>query len=128
MLLFHSSKDQDVIQIDHHDAFHYEVLEDVIHHSLEGGQTVGHSEEHHQGFEQASIGLEGHLPLVSRFDVDVVETPVDIQLGKVSSSTELGYEFGDQWKGVFVLDHHGIECMIVLNQSEQAILLLDEKH
>ena len=52
----------------------------------------------------------------------------DIQLGEVSSSVELGYKFRDQWKGVFVLDHHGIECMVVLNQSEQAILLLGEKY
>ena len=51
-----------------------------------------------------------------------------IQLGKVSSSVELGYEFRDQWKGVFVFDHYRIECTIVLNQLEQAILLLDEKH
>jgi len=41
---------------------------------------------------------------------------------------ELGYEFRDQWEGVFVLDHHGIECTIVLDQPEQAILLLDEEH
>jgi len=40
----------------------------------------------------------------------------------------LGYKFGDQWEGVFVLDHHGIGCMIVLNQPERAILLPDEKH
>jgi len=62
--------------------------------------------------------LEGHLPLVSRLDVNIIKTPMDIQLGKVFSSTELGYEFGDQWKGVFVLDCHGIECTVVLNQSE----------
>ena len=42
MLFLYSSKDQDIVQIDHHNAFHYEVLEDVIHHSLEGGQAIGH--------------------------------------------------------------------------------------
>jgi len=40
----------------------------------------------------------------------------------------LGYKLKDQWEGVFVLDCHGIECKIVLNQPEQTILLLDEKH
>jgi len=74
------------------------------------------------------IGLEGWLPLVSGLDVDIVETPMDIQLSKVSSSVKLGYEFGDQWEGIFVFDRHGIECTIVLNQSERAILLLDKKH
>jgi len=53
---------------------------------------------------------------------------MDIQLSEVSSSAALGYEFRDQGEGVFVFDCHEIECTIVLNQSEQAILLLDEKH
>jgi len=52
-------KDQDVIQIDHYNAFCYEVLEDVIYYGLEGGQAVGHPKEHYQGFKQALIGLEG---------------------------------------------------------------------
>jgi len=47
MLLFCSSKDQDVVQIDHHNTFHYEATEDVIHHSLEGSQTVSHPKEHY---------------------------------------------------------------------------------
>jgi len=41
---------------------------------------------------------------------------------------ELGYEFGDQWEEVFVLDYHGIECLVVLNQLERAILLFNKKH
>jgi len=64
------------------------------------------------------IGSEGCLPLISRFNADIVETPMDIQLGEISSSMELGHEFGDQWEGVLVLGHHGIECTIVLNQRE----------
>jgi len=51
MLLFHPSKDQDVVQIDYHNAFCYEVSEDVVHHGLESGWAVGHSKKHHQGFE-----------------------------------------------------------------------------
>jgi len=51
MLLFCPSKDQDIVQIDHHNAFRYEVTEDIVHHGLEGSWTVSHSEEHHQGFE-----------------------------------------------------------------------------
>jgi len=71
-------EDQDVVQIDHHDTFRYEVPEDVIHHGLEDGQTVSHSKEHYQGFEQTSIGPEGCLLLVSGLNADVVETPADI--------------------------------------------------
>ena len=64
------------------------------------------------------IGSEGCLPLVSGLNANVVETPTDIQLGEVSGSAELGHEFGDQWERVLVLDHHGVECSIVLNQPE----------
>jgi len=85
---------------------------------LEGGWAVSHAKEHYQEFEQASIGPKGCLPLVSGFDADVVETPTNIQLGEVSGSVELRYEFGDQWEGVLILDRHGIECLVVLNQLE----------
>jgi len=43
---------------------------------------------------------------------------MDIQLGEVSGSAELGHEFGNQWERVLVLDCHGVECLIVLNQLE----------
>jgi len=112
------SKDQDIVQINHHNAFCYEVLEDVVHYSLEDSRAIGHPKEHYQEFEQASIGLEGHLPLVSGLNMDIVETPMDIQLGEVSSSAELGHEFRDQWERVFVLDRYEIEYAIVLNQLE----------
>ena len=96
MLFLRLGEDQDVVQVDHHNTFCYEVLEDIIHHGLEGGRTVSHSKEHYQGFEQASIGLEGHLPLISGLNANIVETPTDIQLGEVSGPMELGHEFGDQ--------------------------------
>jgi len=96
VLFLHLGEDQDVVQVDHHNTFHYEVSEDVVHHGLEGGQTVSHFKEHYQGFEQALIGSEGRLPLISRLNANIVETPMDIQLGEVSGPTELGHEFGDQ--------------------------------
>jgi len=43
---------------------------------------------------------------------------MDIQLGEVPGSTELPYEFGDEWEGVLILDRYGIERTIVLNQPE----------
>jgi len=95
---------------------------------LEGGWAVSHAKEHYQGFEQASIGLEGYFPLISRLNADIVETPMNVQLGEVSGSTELQYEFGDQWEGVLILDRHGIECSVVLNQPEEAVLFLDEEY
>jgi len=46
MFLLYPSEDQDIIQIDHHNAFCYEVLEDVVYYGLKGSWTIGHSKEH----------------------------------------------------------------------------------
>jgi len=118
VLLFRPSKDQDVVQVDHYDTFRYEVPENVVHYSLESGWAVSHAKEHYQGFEQASIGPEDCLLLISGLDADIVETPTNVQLGEISGSAELQYEFGDEWEGVLIFDHHGIECSVVLNHPE----------
>ena len=41
-------EDEDVIEIDAQHTLHDQVLEDVIHHCLEGRGGVGKSEEHYQ--------------------------------------------------------------------------------
>ena len=69
MFLFHLRKDQNVIQAYYHNPFGYEGSEDVVHYSLEGSRTVGHSKEHHKRFEEAAVGVEGHFLFISRLDV-----------------------------------------------------------
>ena len=57
MLFLRLCEDQNVVQIHYHNPFSYEGPEDVVHHSLEGGGTIGHSKEHHEGFmSQTSFG------------------------------------------------------------------------
>jgi len=75
---------------------------------LEGSEAVGHSEEHHKGFEEAAIGAEGCLLFVSGLDTYVIETPSDVKLCEVLGSAELGDEFRDEGKGVPVLDGYGV--------------------
>ena len=108
MLLFYLHKDQDVIQVHYDNPFRYDGSEDVIHHSLEGSRAVGHSEEHYEGFEEASVGTKGHFPLISGLDVYIIETPADIQFCEVLGSAELGDEFGDEGKRIFILDSYSI--------------------
>jgi len=95
---------------------------------LEGGGTVGHSEEHYEGFEETVIGMEGYLPFVSRLDTYIIETLSDIKLGEVLGSGELGDEFRDEGEGVPVLDSYSVQHVIVLDQPEQTILLFNEEH
>jgi len=66
-------EDEDVVQIDHDHAFRDEVLEDVVHHRLEGGGAVREAEEHDKGLVQAMVGWEGTLPFVSFLYLDIVE-------------------------------------------------------
>ena len=74
---------ENIDHVDCHIALINEVLENVIHHHLEGGQAVGEAEEHDKGLEEAPIHSEGSLPLVSLLDSYIVVSPVYIQLCEV---------------------------------------------
>ena len=128
VFLFHLRKDQNVVQVHYYNPFSYEGSEDVVHHSLEGGGTVGHSKDHHERFKEAAVGVEGRSTFISRLDAYVIETPADIQFCEVSGSVELRDEFRDKREGVPVLDSHGVQCAIVLDQLERTIFLLNEEH
>ena len=115
MLLFHLRKDQDVIQVHYDNPFHYDGSEDVIHHSLEGSGAVGHSKEHYEVFEEASVGVKGRFSLISRLDAYIIETPADIQFCEVLGSTELGDKFRDEGEMIFILDGYGVQSAVVLD-------------
>ena len=115
MLLFCLRKDQDVVQVHYDNPFHYDGSEDVVHHSLEGSRAVGHSEEHYERFEEASVGVKGCFSLISRLDAYIIETPVDIQFCEVPGSAELGDELGDEGERIFILDGYGIQSTVVLD-------------
>ncbi|KAG5338578.1 hypothetical protein C0989_006974 [Termitomyces sp. Mn162] len=123
----HFSIDEDVVKVYTYYALCYEILEDVVHHGLEGGRAVGESKEHNKQLKQFLVGPEGSLPLVSFLDAHIVVTPPDVQFSKVLHTSEVVDELGDEQEGVMVLHHHRVENLVVLNQSEQAILLLDEE-
>src|SRR6266436_879067 len=59
-----------------------EGVEDVIHHGLEGGRQVAQSEEHDEWLKESSVCGEGCLPLISFFEMDVVEAPAEVQGGE----------------------------------------------
>jgi len=115
MFLFCLHEDQNVVQVHHYDPFGYESSEDVVHHSLEGGGTVGHSEEHHKRLEETVVGAEGCFLFISGLDTYIIETSSDIKFCEVLGSVELGDEFRDEREEVPVLDGYGVQCTIVLD-------------
>ncbi|KAG5333671.1 hypothetical protein C0989_005038 [Termitomyces sp. Mn162] len=127
VFLQHFGIDEDVVKVYTHYALCYEVLEDVIHHGLNGGGAIGESKEHHKQLKQSSVGSKGGLLLVSFLDVHIVVTLLDIQFSEVLCTPEVVDELGNEGEGVMVLHCYGIENPVVLDQSEQAILLLDEE-
>ena len=128
VLLFYPRKDQNIVQVYYYDLFSYEGSENVVHHSLRGSRAVGHSKEHHEGFKEAVIGVEGCLPFISRLDAYIVETPLDIKFYEVLGFAELEDKFRDEGDGVFVLDGYNVQHAIVLDQLEQTIFFLNEEH
>src|SRR5882724_7494421 len=85
LLLGLAAKDEDVVHIDGHYSLVDEFFENVVHHCLECGGTVCEAEEHDQRFKKASVRPKGGLPLVSFFDLNVVVSPVNIQLSELLS-------------------------------------------
>ena len=64
--------DEEIIHVDNEPSFGNHVVEGVVHETLEGGGGVGEPEEHHSRFEEAFVGDEGRLPLVTVLDSYVV--------------------------------------------------------
>ena len=108
MLLFHLCKDQNVVQVHYDNLFCYDGSEDVVHHSLEGSRTVSYSEKHYEGFEKATVSVEGCFPFISGLDAYIIETPADVQFYEALGSTELRDEFGNEREQISVLDGYGV--------------------
>jgi hypothetical protein len=96
MLLDGLRKDEDVVEVNTDDLFHDEVLEDVVHHSLEGGGRVSESEKHHQGFEEPAVRTKCCLPLITFLHPNIVVTPTYVELCEVFRTTKLVDEFRDE--------------------------------
>src|SRR5882762_8703340 len=105
VMLFHClCKDENVIQVDTDHTLSDEILENVIHHGLEGGWAVSETKEHHQRFRESSVGAECSLPFITFFDTDIVVPPSDIQLGEVSCALEMIDKVGNERKWIGILD------------------------
>jgi hypothetical protein len=128
VLLKGLGEDEYVIHIDHDHSFRDEILENLVHHGLEGGRAVGVAEEHDQWLEKTPVGPERGLPLVSFLHLDVIKAPSDVKFGEVLGASKLIDEFRDEGEWVPVLDHDCIESPVVLHQPESSVFLLDERH
>jgi hypothetical protein len=93
MLLDGFHKNEDVVKVNTDVSFHDEVLEAVVHHSLEGGGRISESEKYHQGFKEPVIRTKSCLPLITFLHLNIVVTPTYVELGKVLRTAKLVDEF-----------------------------------
>ncbi|KIJ21299.1 hypothetical protein PAXINDRAFT_63851, partial [Paxillus involutus ATCC 200175] len=82
--------------------------EDVIHQRLECWRGVAKSKEHNVRFEESMRRDERRLPTITRFDLNVVVSPSDIEFRKDLRSFEFIDEVGNEGKGICVLDSVGV--------------------
>jgi hypothetical protein len=119
-------RNEDVVKIDHDVSGQNEVLEDVIHHHLEGGQGVGKAEVHHQRLKEPLVSTEHSLPFVAFPDPDVVETPPDVEFHEEPGSLQTVNEIADQREQVPIFHGHCVKHPVVLDELEGTILLNEE--
>jgi hypothetical protein len=89
-------RDEDVVEVDHDVSGQDEILEDVIHHRLEGGQGVGKAKVHHWWLKEPLVSTEHGLPFVAFLDPDIVETPWDVEFRKELGSLQTVNKVIDQ--------------------------------
>src|SRR6266436_4117968 len=82
--------DRDIIHIAYGLAIVDEILEDIIHHHLEGHGGVTQSKEHDGWLKQSSVSSECSLPLIPFLDLHIVESPSEIKYGEELSVVEAG--------------------------------------
>ena len=90
-------EDQNIVEVHTYDTFSNQILEDVIHHCLEGRWGVAQSEKHHQGFKESSICMKGHLPFIAVFHTHIIVSPSNIKFCEVLGSSKLVYKVQNQW-------------------------------
>src|ERR1700677_2596253 len=99
-----------------------EVLQDGVHHCLERGGGIGESEEHDRRFKAASVHSEGGFPFGSFFDSKIVITPPKIHFGEVFRTSEFVDKFGDEGKGIIILNSVRVKVAIILAWSQASAI------
>jgi len=82
-------------------------------------------QEHDSGFELASVTDEGSLPLISFFDMDIVESPLYVKLAEVLGVLDSIHDVADYWEGLAVFDCGCIDPPVILGWSTASVFLGD---
>ena len=118
---------EEVDHVNDKPSFYDHIAKGVIHEVLGSGGEIGETEEHHSGFKESLMGDEGSFPLMSIFDLDIIVSPSDVELGEDFRPLEFIDEVRNKGKRVCITDSVFIDVAIVLTGSQAPVLLFDEE-
>ena len=95
-----------------------------VHHTLKQWWGIEKSKEHDSGFIKTSVGDEGGFPFISFLDLNVVESPSNVNDGEVFGGSEFGIleDFGKEGKRIAITNGMHIEVTVILNRSKSRVL------
>ena len=118
---------KEIVHVDDKPSLSNHVSERVIHESLEYGGGIVKAKEHNGGFEESFVSDEGCLPLMAILDVDIIVSPMNVELCEVVSVFQLIHKVGDEREGVGIVGGMFVEVSVVLTGVEFAVLLFDKE-
>src|SRR5882762_8927482 len=111
------SGNKDVVHIDKDSTSENEVLEKLIHHSLECGRGIHEAEKHYKWFKHSAIGFECGFPLISGTDTNIVIAPSNIELCEDSSGFEFIDDVGNQRERILIFNRERVQLTVVLDRA-----------
>ena len=118
--------DEDIVQVDDNRLIE-QVLEDVVHETLESSRCVSKTFGDNQPFKRAITSPESCFPLVSLRNPDQMVRMAEIDLRVNPSFTGTVEEVGNERKWVVVFLGDAIESPEIHTEAQRSILLLDEE-
>ena len=70
---------------------------------------------------------EGHFPLVTIFDMDIVVSPMNVKLGEVVNIFQLVHEVRDERERIGITGGMFIEVVVILARAEFPVFLFDKE-
>ena len=85
-----------IIHIDFKPLFSDHVQENMVHKGLEYRRCIAKTKEHHHGFIETEGSDEGYLPLIRFLDLNVVVSPLNVELSEINRVFHIIDEFGNK--------------------------------
>ena len=82
-----------IVHIDFKPSFSNHVQEDMVHKGLEHRRCIAKTKEHNCGFIKTKGSDKGCLPLIRFLDLNVVVSPLNIELSEINEVLHIINEF-----------------------------------